>query len=289
MGSATVAEPLIPLDWTAVALLAVVPVVTIATSRALKLGLTGELALGTVRSTVQLAAVGLAIGWVFEQNTWYWVVALLAVMTVIAGATGSRRAGARLPGFGPALTLMLAVVTGGTLLYVSRGVIGVARWDPRYLVPLGGILLGNGMTAATLAVERYVEGLHRNAAAVEVRLALGDAPAGAVREWRNAAVRAALTPFLNTMMIVGIVQLPGVMVGNILGGTPPWQAALYQLLIILVLAWVALAVAVLATRSVTRRFLTDAWQLDRSALRRATAREGAGGYAFIGRSGWRRK
>ncbi len=261
---------LVQLGWFEMAILLAVPLAAILGSVLLRLGLTSDLTVGTLRSLVQLVAVGAIIGWVFENATWYWILLVLATMTAIAGFTGSRRSGVRLPGFAVTLSLLLAAVTAVTMVYITKAVIGIHEWDPRYLIPLAGIMLGNGMTSATLAVERLATGLKQSGSDVEVWLALGASPDQAVHGLRQAAVRAALTPFINTMMIVAIVQLPGVMTGNLLAGTPPLQAALYQFLIIVVLAWVALAMAVLSTRFVIRRFFTEAWQLDREALARAT-------------------
>jgi putative ABC transport system permease protein len=131
------------------------------------------------------------------------------------------------------------------------------------------MLLGNGMTAATLGVERMISELKQKAAHIEVMLALGASPGQASSDARRAAIVAAMTPTINTMMIVGIITLPGMMTGQMLGGTAPFQAAMYQFLILVGIAFAASSTATLVTALVSRRFFTAAWQFDLAALERA--------------------
>ncbi len=264
------AEPVISLGWLEIALVLVMTAVSIGLSLALHLGFARDLAVATVRSAVQLLAVGLVIGWVFEQQ-WYLIICLLALMTLIAGTTGARRSKTLIRGLGLLLTLVLGAVTAVSLFYLSWVVVGIRDWNPRYLVPLGGMLLGNGMTAATLGVERMIAELKLSAPKIEVLLALGASPGQASFDARRAAVVAAMTPVINTMMIVGIITLPGMMTGQMLGGSPPLQAALYQFLILAGIAFVASCTATLVTALVSRRFFNAAWQFDLTALERAAA------------------
>jgi putative ABC transport system permease protein len=268
-------EPVVQLGWMEVLLLFLMTAVSVGISLALHLGFARDLTVATVRSTVQLLAVGLVIGWVFEQANWYWVTGLLLVMTTIAGVTGARQSKTTVRGISVLLTFILGALTAVTLFYLSVVVIGVREWNPRYLIPLGGMLLGNGMTAATLAVERMVSELERNADRVEVMLALGASPGQASHDARRAALTAALTPTINTMLIVGIITLPGMMTGQMLGGTAPLQAATYQLLILVGIAFIATLTATIITGLVSRRFFTPAWQFDRIALERAAGRRPA--------------
>jgi UDP-glucose/iron transport system permease protein len=270
-GSPTVAEPINPhiiaLGLPQVALLLGLMAAALGVSLALRLGLAREFAVGTARSVVQLSAVGFVIGWVFQQRTWYWVLLLLAAMALVAGYTGARRTRLRLRGLTWLLTGVLAAVTALVLLYLTQAVLGLREWDPRYLIPLGGMLLGNAMNSSTLAVERLVAELTRNAGDVEALLALGASPAQAVQRYRHTAITAAVTPSLNGLLTVGIVTLPGMMTGQMLGGTPPLQAALYQLMILFGITLCALLGAILSVYGTAPRFFTGAWQLERATLR----------------------
>ena len=234
-----------------------------------RLALARDFAIGAARSVAQLTLVGFFIGWVFRQQTWYWVLGLLSLMALVAGFTGARRSGVRVPGLVLLFTVVVVLVTAVTLLYLTQLVIGVREWNPRYLIPLGGMLLGNTMTSATLAVERLVAELRGRANDVEVLLSLGANPAQAIHELRRTAIKAAVSPTLNALMTVGIVTLPGMMTGQMLGGTEPLQAAIYQLLILFGITFCALSGASLAVYTLAPRFFTAAWQIDRGALRTA--------------------
>lgn len=259
-------EPVISVGWVQVALLLGLMAVAVAVSAGLRLGLSRDLAVGTARSVVQLSVVGFVIGWVFQQDTWYWVLLLLAGMALVAGHTGARRTRVRLPGLTWLFVAVLVLVSALVLLYVSEVVLGLREWNPRYLIPLGGMLLGNAMNSATLTVERLVAELRQHTGDVEALLALGASPGQAVQRYRQAAIVAALAPSLNAMLTVGIVTLPGMMTGQMLGGTAPFQAAMYQLLILFGITLCALLSAVLSAYAVAPRFFTSAWQLERTAL-----------------------
>jgi putative ABC transport system permease protein len=136
------------------------------------------------------------------------------------------------------------------------------------------MMLGNAMTAATLAVERVTSDLTRERGDVEVYLALGASPAQAAHPALRRAVAAALTPTLNAMLVVGVVKLPGMMTGQILGGSEPFQAAVYQLLILSGILFGDSLAATLSAVLWYRRLFTPAWQLDRVALARLRKRDG---------------
>lgn len=214
----------------------------------------------TARTTVQLLGVGFLLNWVFAFDTWLTIAAVLAVMTALAGFTGSRRVERALEGTGPALTLILTGALALTLLYVSQLVVGVHWASARYFIPLGGIVLGSAMTAGSLAAQRFHEELRDKRQAVEAALALGATPQQATQEAVQRAFRAALTPTINAMLIVGIVKLPGVMTGQMLGGSAPLEAAKYQIVVMFMLAF-GDGLTALALLFVLRRLaFSPAWQ-----------------------------
>ena len=259
--------PLLTLAWPEVLLLLGLMSAAALVSWVLRLGLTRSFAIGTARAVVQLSSVGFVIGWVFRQQTWYAVLGLLALMALVAGYTGAKRSGLRLTGLTGFFTLVLVAVSGVTLVYLALVVLGIRVWDPRYLIPLGGMLLGNAMNSSTLAVERLTAELRRGSADVEALLALGASPGQALHHARRTAIRAALAPSLNSMLTVGVVTLPGMMTGQMLGGAEPFQAAMYQLMITFAITFCALVAATLAVYAVGPRFFTPAWQLRKEMLR----------------------
>lgn len=257
-----------PLTWVSIALLALPVGAVIGLSVAMGLGQVKRISIATARSLVQLIAVGLVIDAVFSHATWYLVISLLVVMTLIAAFTAAGQVGVRIRGLSWLMSLILGGVTAITLFYLIRVSIGVSGWSPRYWIPIGGMLLGNAMTAATLAVERLGNELARSDGDVEVYLALGGSPWQAMHPALRQAVNAALTPTINAMIVVGIVKLPGMMTGQMLGGTKPFRAALYQFLILIGILFCTSIAAALSGALLYRRFFTGAWQLNREVLRR---------------------
>ncbi|WP_045878470.1 ABC transporter permease [Pseudofrankia sp. DC12] len=183
-----------------------------------------------LRAVVQLAAVGLVIRSVFAAPAASF--AVLAVMAAVATRTAAKRL-TGLPGAGRAVviaSLSAAALTLGVLFAVPA----LPR-SPRYLVALGGIVLGGTMTACTLAGRRLLDGLHRRRDEVEAWLALGATPRQAVADIARTAASEALLPALDQTRTVGLVTLPGAFVGALLGGASPLDAARFQLVVLIAL------------------------------------------------------
>lgn len=238
--------------------------VGVALGVSLRLGLALERRLfwATARTLVQLTAIGYLIHFLFEIRQPVLVLGLLAVMLLVAGWTATlHQPLSRLPLY-PITLVSLFVGSGITLVVAIWIVVRPEPWhDPRYLIPLAGIALGNAMNAVALGLERLERELGQGRKRVEAILALGGAPAQAAAEAERQAVRASLVPVLNSMLVVGLVQLPGVMTGQILAGADPLVAVRYQALIMfMLLSGNALSTGI-AIRQARARYFTPAWQL----------------------------
>lgn len=206
-------------------------------SIALRLGLERRLLWASVRTVVQLLAVGYVLGWVFAFAYWYVVLPLMALMTLVAGlsaANSGKRSYA-----GQRLDSLLSV-WGSSWLVAAIGLFTVIRihpwYEPQYAIPILGMILGNTLTGVALGMERMTHELTTNRATVEMVLALGgsrwEAAQGPIRQ----AVRAGMLPTLNQMTVVGIVSLPGMMTGQVLAGQSPLEAVRYQIVIMFLIA-----------------------------------------------------
>lgn len=251
----------IALSWQSMVMVGLMMVAAGVLSVVLHLGVLRAVATATVRSVLQLLAVGMVIGWVFSHDAWYWVIGLLSLMTVIAGLTAASRVGFAVRGLRVGMVLILGSCTALSLMYLSWLVIGIDSWSPRYLVPLGGMLLGNAMTAGTLSAERLKSEFTRHVVEIEAMLSLGASPYRVVQEYVPTAIRAGLMPTLNSMMLVGVVTLPGMMTGQMLGGSSPMQAALYQLLILFAILFTNTLSAAATVFWLYRSWFTESWQL----------------------------
>ena len=242
--------------------LSVAPVLLVLAGCAwLKLGQAKRIAWATVRATVQLLAVGMVIGWVFERNTWLWIMSLLVVMTLVAGFTAGGQLGRLLSRSSLFLSVLLGLVTAVTLVYFTQVVIGVHEASARYFIPIGGMILGNALTASTLAGERITSQLRSDRRDIEAYLVLGASAWQAARPTIASGIAAALTPTINAMLIVGVVKLPGMMTGQMLGGSHPQQAAMYQLMILIAILFSSILAAGGTAWMLFRRHFTAAWQL----------------------------
>lgn len=245
-----------------IALALVLMAAAIALVRWQQLGLELTLLHATVRTVLQLLAVGYVLAIVFTWQNPYSVIAVLLVMLAIATVVARNRIDQR-------LSRLLLVLAGSllttlllTMVYTMGAIIRPEVWyEPRYLIPLAGIVLGNAMTAATIAGDRLVTSLKRNPVVIETHLSLGASPQQAIAEYRREAIKAGLIPTINAMMVVGIVKLPGIITGQLLSGADPLNAALYQMLIMFMLAFADLLAAILLTAGIQRLFFNEAEQL----------------------------
>jgi putative ABC transport system permease protein len=109
-------------------------------------------------------------------------------------------------------------------------------YDPRYAIPLLGMVLGNCMTGVGLGLDTLTTSLANRRAGVEAQLMLGASRRAATAPVMRVALRSALMPVINSMAATGVVSLPGMMTGQILGGVPPVEAVKYQILVMFLIA-----------------------------------------------------
>lgn len=227
----------IPIGYGQLALAAMLILINIVLSFTLRLGLEQRLWVASVRMVIQLLLVGYILEWVFTLKNPLWVLLVALAMTVMAGMSAVNRTRRRFRNiYWNSFVSILAssfLVTG----LVVGGIIQVKPWyDPQYLIPLLGMVLGNTLTGISLALDRFTEELTSHRDRVEALLALGatrwEAAHGAVKE----ALRTGTIPTINSMMVMGLVSLPGMMTGQILAGARPVDAVRYQIVIIFAIA-----------------------------------------------------
>lgn len=217
-----------------------------AVSMFLRLKMEGQLLLASVRTVVQLYLVGLMLQWVFSLGAWYLVLIVTSTMTAIAGYSAVNRARRRFPGIWA--IGMISVWTGSWSIGIFALVCVVQAdpwYQPQYAIPLLGMILGNALTGTTLGLDRLCEGLIADRARVETLLAMGASRWEAAERTVQEAVRMGMVPTINSMMVVGIVSLPGMMTGQLLTGTDPLEAVKYQIVIMFLIASSTATVTVL--------------------------------------------
>ena len=235
--------------------------VAVAISLWRRLGLELTIVWAALRALVQLLLVGVALQFVVDDDdplvfAFIWLV----VMHVFAAFTTYQRARRVRAVFG--LSLLSYVASSIVTLGVLFG-FGVYEPSGRTIVPLAGIVIGNSLAATVLVSNRLFEAATERRADIEGRLALGLTATDAFNPTLRAALRTALIPQIETTKAVGIIALPGAMVGLILAGTDPQDAVKVQVSVMyLVLGSVATTTAVMSL-GIARRLFTPAQQLRR--------------------------
>ena len=252
-------QQVVPISDVQLLFTAILILITAGVSALFRLGLTKSLAWGTVRCVVQLAAIGYALRWVFSVNRPELVFMIIAAMCAIAARTATRRT-PNVAGFPVILGFVsLAASTYLVLIIVSAVIIRAEPWyTARIVIPIGGMILGNAINGIALSLDRLYGEVRAGSDTVEALLALGATPWESVRDCAREALRSGMTPTINSLSVVGLVSIPGMMTGQILGGADPTEAVRYQIVVmIMIAAAVALGSMILVGLSLRRLFTED--------------------------------
>jgi putative ABC transport system permease protein len=225
------------LGYDQVALAALLVLTNGAISVAFDLGLGRRLLVAALRTIVQLLLVGLVLQLIFDLEHPLPILALMALMAVVAGIAAVGRSEHRYPfiHLDAVISVWLSswIVAGVALAAVVR----VEPWyRPQYAIPFLGMILGNTLTGISLGLGNLTESLRTQRDSVEMILSLGGTRWEAARPLVRRAVRTGMVPILNSMSVVGLVSLPGMMTGQILAGVAPVEAVKYQIVIMFVIA-----------------------------------------------------
>lgn len=225
----------------------------------LRLGLLKSLVWGTIRTFVQLTLVGYALTYIFQWNNLWLVIGVTVFMSWVAARTAVKRT-PNVPKY-PAMLAFLALLASTYLVgsIVSILIIAPIPWyAPRIVIPIFGMLLGNSMTGIALSLDRLYSEARARAPEIEALLTFGATPWEAIQDSLREALRAGMTPTINSLMVVGIVSLPGMMTGQILGGADPRLAVRYQIVVMLMItAAVAIGCLLLVGFSYKKLFTED--------------------------------
>ncbi len=234
----------------------------LAASLWLRLGLTRELLVGTLRTFGQLYLMGYALLYLFAWRLPWLTLLVFAGMVFFAARIVNGRVRGKGPGvFGPVLAAMLLSYLAISYLVAAWVVGSDPWWEPRLFLPLAGMVVGNAMNAVALALERLFAEVKNRRELVELLLGLGAEPAEALAPATREAVKAGMIPSINSLMGVGLVFLPGMMTGQILGGADPLTAIKYQIVVMLMIVGSATLGSVLAVLLARPRLFTKAAQL----------------------------
>jgi len=198
-----------------------------------------SLLFAAIRMVVQLALVGVVLTTLFSVISPVWTGLAALVMVLFAGHEAAQRQERRLSGWwsyglGTGCMMMSSVVA--TVFALLTALQPSPWYDPRYAIPLLGMILGNCMTGVGLGLNTLTTSLVSRRPGVEAPLMLGASRQVATAPVTREALRSALMPVINSMAATGVVSLQGMMTGQILGGVPPVEAVKYQILVMFLIA-----------------------------------------------------
>ncbi len=191
------------------------------------------LIVASFRMTVQLVLAGLILTYIFQNPHPAFTVLYLAIMTGFAIFMVLSKNKDINKEFKLVVALSLSITGLGIVCFFIVAVVGVSIFNPQYTIPISGMIIGNAMTGVGLGLKTFNEGIRSQKHKVEALIHMGATPQKILLPFVNQALETALLPTLNSMLGMGIISLPGMMTGQILAGTLPTTAILYQIAIII--------------------------------------------------------
>ncbi len=246
------------IGWGDLGVASVLVCISLAISLWLRLGLTRRVGIAAVRTVLQLSAIGMLLKYVFQTQHPLWIVVIALAMTLTAGLTAGGRGRYHYPGLRWDALVSVWLTSWLVAAIGFYGVLQVKPWyDPQYVVPILGMILGNTLSTVALTFDRLMQMLAQQRGQIETLLALGATPWEAFQDVARQSVGAGMLPTINSMSVVGIVSLPGMMTGQILAGGLPEQAVRYQIVIMFFMCAASALGGILAAWLVYRRFFSS--------------------------------
>ncbi len=232
--------------------------ISIAISRFWKIEVEKDIAIGSVRSFIQLVAVGYALNYIFDLESIWLILATLLVMALV----GAQAASGRVKKIkSPFILISFSIMFGSFVTIGLMAVLQIITFDARYIIPLGGMIIGNSMNAAALSINRISSDILSNRLAVETALSLGKSWRAASSLYFRNAVTTGMISILNSMKTVGLVALPGAMTGMILAGADPLDAVLLQIIVMYMILMAVAVTSVVVVELTVRQLFTPNHQM----------------------------
>jgi putative ABC transport system permease protein len=234
--------------------------VAVALSLWKRLSLERDMLLASARAFVQLLAIGYVIQIVFASRSFWFVLLLLTAMVLFATITSGRRL-RPLPGAYVIASVSITLASALTLVLLVG--VDIVPGTARYVVPLGGLVVGNAMNVVSVVGVRLREEIEAERGLIETALALAASPTQAAGPSMRRATRVAMIPVIDSTKTIGLVFLPGAMAGMILAGADPLGAVKLQVIVMYVLIGTVTTAAVSSALLVRRQLFTRSEQLRR--------------------------
>lgn len=230
---------------TALGLTALLLVIPIIISYKEGLHIIKDLIVATLRAVVQLIILGFLLHYIFKINDkWLLVLCVFVIIVNASWNTISRPSPVMHHVF---LISFVAIFVGTALPLAGTIATGAIQFTANEVIPIGGMLANNGLIAINLAYQNLDRAFVQDGTNIESKLSLAATPKlaskGAIRE----SIRLAIVPTIDSVKTYGLVSIPGMMTGLIIGGVPPLQAIKFQLLVVFIHTTATIMSALIAT------------------------------------------
>lgn len=189
------------------------------------------LIIASIRMTVQLILAGFLLTFILKQPHPIFVILYLSGMMAMSIHTVLSKNRGINKRFGVIVALSLIGTGLSIILFFTIAVVKVNFFNAQYTIPVSGMIMGNAMTGVSLGLKTFRENIKLQTLKIDTLINIGATPNKILIPFVNKALETALLPTLNSMLGMGIISLPGMMTGQILSGTPPTTAVLYQITI----------------------------------------------------------
>lgn len=224
-----------------------------------KTGLLKPAIISVLRMTAQLLFVGLYLEYIFKINNMWINLAWVLIMIIIA--TGSTVKNSELNLRIYMLPVFISLIL--SLLVIDAYFLGLVikldnLYDAIYLIPISGMLLGNCIRTNILGLSTYYKKLHKEKTLYRYALANGATQREALMPYMKEALKTSFSPSIATMAVVGLISIPGMMTGQILGGSSPVVAIKYQIMLMITI-FVSSIMTVVFTIFISNKFIFDSY------------------------------
>ena len=216
--------------WISVSCILMLSIYKVSISNQLGLGLEKDIVISGIRCVVQLTLLGYVLKPVFENDKPIFVFGLGFLQAIIATLEVTwNRANYRHPNMYFSVFGSIMFCTFATASIGNAFAIRAEPWfSSREFIPTLGMVMGMSMSNAAVGLNNLMSQIIDRKEKIEMYLAFGASRWEASKSVAVEAIKMALLPPLSRMSIIGLISIPGMMTGQILGGSNVEQAAHYQ-------------------------------------------------------------
>ena len=222
------------------------------------LAIGNKLIVGTVRGTIQIILMGLILVYIFQLSNLIIIFGVLTFMGIFAAQTVRGNLD-RIPGVFRAS--LPGILVGALTVMAASTALGIVEPIGEFIIPMGGMVTGNCMTITALLIDRMWSNAQKQRSLLETALALGASAYQATELSIREAIESGLLPNLNRYASLGIVSIPGLMSGMIIGGLNPVAASFYQVMVFIMIFLASVICGIIVSRIFLKYMFNERLQL----------------------------